>query len=71
MFLNGILSDERQLNVEVSQGSILDPLLFLVNINDIADELTGKTRLYADDTSLNYSSSDLAEIEIVLNHDLK
>ena len=39
-------------------------------INDIADELTGKARLYADDTSFSYSSSDLAEIEIVLNDDL-
>ena len=30
-----------------------------------------KTRLYADDTSLGYSSSELAQIKIVLNNDLK
>ena len=44
---------------------------FLIYINDIADKLLGKTRLYADDTSFSYSSSELAQIEIVLNNDLK
>ena len=40
-------------------------------VRDIADKLLGKTRLYADDTSLSYSSSELAQIEIVLNNHLK
>ena len=42
-----------------------------IYINDIADILLGKTRLYADDTSLSYSSSELAQIDIVLNKDIK
>ena len=71
MFVNGVLSDELPLNAGVPQGSVLGPLLFLIYINDIADKLLGKTSLYADDISLNYSSSELAQIETVLNNDLK
>ena len=70
VFVNGVLSSRKTLNAGVPQGSVLGPLLFFIYINDIADELTGKARLYADDTSLSYSSSDLAEIEIVLNDEL-
>ena len=71
MFVNGVLSDELPLNAGVPQGSVLGPLLFLIHINDIADKLLGKTRSYADDTFFSYSSSKLAQIEIVLNNELK
>ena len=71
MFVNGVLSEELPFNAGVPQGSVLGPLLFLIYINVIADKLLGKTRLYADDISLSYSSSELAQIEIVLNNDLK
>ena len=71
VFVNGVLSDEPPLNADVPQGSVLGPLSFLIYINDIADKLLGKTRLSADDTSLSYSSSELAKIEIVLKNDLK
>ena len=71
VFVNGVLSDELPLNAGVPQGSVLGPLLFLIYINDIADNLLGKMRLYADDTSLSYSSPEIAQIEIVLNNDLK
>ena len=71
VFVNEVLSDELPLNAGVPQGSVLGPFLFLIHINDIADKLLGKTRLYADDTSLSYSSSVLAQIENRLNNDLK
>ena len=36
----------------VPQGFILGPLLFLVNIDDLADGLSSNNKLLADDTSL-------------------
>ena len=70
-FVNRTLSNAKGINAGVPQGLVLGPLLFQIYINDIADQLTGKVRLYADDTSLSYSSSNLAQIEIILNNDLQ
>jgi hypothetical protein len=36
----------------------MDPLLFLVYVNDIADEVLGLCRLCADDTSIGHSVQD-------------
>ena len=50
--LNGIESDWKKLEAGVPQGSVLGPLLFLVYINDLTDNITSQMRLFADDSSL-------------------
>jgi hypothetical protein len=50
---------------------VLGPLLFLLYVNDIADNLLSLTRLFADDTSLSYSSQSPYTIEDVINSDLE
>ena len=64
-------SSHKSITADVPQGYVLGPLLFLIYINDISDDLTGLPRLFADDTSLSYSSADLHQIEIILNEDLR
>jgi hypothetical protein len=49
---------------------VLGPLLFILYINDITEDIQSLSRLFADDTSLSYSSSNINEIEERLNSDI-
>ena len=71
MHANGVASDTRFISTGVPQGSILGPLLFTNFINDFPKSSTFfSTRLYADDTSLTASGSDLDSLLCEINNHL-
>ena len=50
--LNGKASPWASIEAGVPQGSILGPLLFLIYINDLSDDLSITAKLFPDGTSL-------------------
>ena len=81
--LSSYLSDRRQVVVVegeksnvlpikagVPQGSRLGPLLFIIYMNDIIDDIESEILIFADDTSLFATGSDPAETAAQLNRDL-
>ena len=51
MALDGKSSQEYQVNARVPQGSTLGPTLFLLDINDLTDDICN-IAVYSDDTTL-------------------
>ena len=69
--LNGQASNWKNIHAGVPQGSILGPLLFLIDINDLAENLSSNPKLFADDTSLFSVVRDLDTSANEINDDLK
>ena len=72
VYINGFLSESRNVTHGVPQGSVLGPLLFLLYINDMpyCSEIL-KFHLFADDTSIFFSHKNQHELEIIVNNELK
>ena len=67
------ISDLADISCGVPQGSILGPLFFIIYVNDIMklfDENGPKILLYADDTVLYYSHTDVATLYREMNNGL-
>ena len=68
--LNGQSSSWGDISAGVPQGSILEPLFFLVFINDLNANLKCNAKLFADDTSL-FTVVDSNAANNDMNHDLE
>ena len=69
--LKGHTSTYLPLSAGVPQGSVLGPLLFLVYINDIVNDIESIIKLFADDTSMYLSLENCHVRTLTLNSDLK
>ena len=69
-FVGTSYSQSKNLTAGVPQGSVLGPLFFLVFVNDIVNKLLSTTRLFADDTSIALTTSNISDLEGTINHDL-
>ena len=72
--IGGIKSDDTLITHGVPQGSVLGPLLFLLYINDFSKCSARNVfdfHIFADDINLFYSNSNLAELDSIVNYNLK
>ena len=72
MYLNDSTSDHLEVGCGVQQGSVLSHLLFLIYINDLPSvSKVLSYYVFADDTNIFYSLSDLITLQKVMNRELK
>ena len=69
--LNGVQSNWEHIYSGVPQGSVLGPLLFLIYINDLSENINSKLKLFADDSSLFIKVRNVDEAQSLLMSDLE
>ena len=69
--VDGIQSTETNICAGVPQGSRLGPILFIIYINDIVENLKSKILIFDDDCSLMVSAEDPSQSTKILNDDLE
>ena len=69
--IKGEKSDFKSVSAGVPQGSVLGPLLFLIYINDIVNNIQSVIKLFADDTSLSLALNNPDSRAEILSHDLE
>ena len=69
VILNGQESRTTKVSSGVPQGSVLGPLLFIIYINDMPNNITSNIKLYADDALL-YRTIHFVTDTGILQHDL-
>ena len=62
--VNGCLSSKQTIGSGIPQGSVLDPLLFLLFINDMPDVVVHSNCLFADDCKVQGSNPTLVQNDI-------
>ena len=68
--VDGVKSKEKSVLAGVPQGSRLGPLLFILYINDITENIESDILVFADDTSLLCTAKDVNQTNEILNRDL-
>jgi ABC-type antimicrobial peptide transport system ATPase subunit len=68
--INGSNSNWLPIRAGLPQISKLGPLLFIIFINDIVNEMNAEIKLFADDTSLYLIVDNPSDTAFLLNQDL-
>ena len=63
--IGGASSTEKNVTSGVPQGSVLGPVLFLLYINDLPDNIVSAVKLFADDTKIYLETETNLENEII------
>ena len=71
VLLNGQTSSWELVKSGVPQASVLGPLLFLIYINELPNNLKSNCKIFADDNSLFYKVFDIHVSRVTLNKDLE
>ena len=61
--INGVASNVTNVTSGVPQGTVLGPILFLIYISDIGDNITSSKKIYVDDTKIKKGIRNESDVE--------